>query len=187
MIHSAWHRLNRLEGELMKLADVLESLKGEKAKIGSGNAFVYCGTVGEDIWEILDTSSQEEFEKAKNTYQSAQRYDKNFEKHFETRLKNALRRNMKPADTLWKDQESIKRDIEIITKRISHEKDVDRRRLDNQLKSLKERIDSWTSFLEREVVEVFTGIYGDRIIIFDGVEEGAYWDEDEYRKAHDNH
>lgn len=71
---------------------------------------------------------------------------------------------------------------------ISEAKDEAENRLKRNVRRnavLTKKIEEWVPFLDREVVEQYKSIV-DRnvdIIIFEGDEEGAYWDEEEYVKA----
>ena len=49
----------------MKLKEALAERKGQMAKIGSGNSFVYCGVITDDLCELLEKMSNDEYKRMK--------------------------------------------------------------------------------------------------------------------------
>ena len=62
-------------------------------------------------------------------------------------------------------------------------RDKDRKITDKRLVSLPERIENFTNFTERKVLDRYASEFGGSIIIFEGKENGQYWTVQEYEEA----
>lgn len=148
------------------LKQVLKKYEGKEVKLGSGTCFVYCGIVNDDICDILDRYSKEEYEAAKISLFNKEEYKKDFERIWEKK---------------WKERDEERISVEVFE--INKAKDWLATLI--SIKNKRERIENWMDFIYRNVKEIYQSDVeeGVTIILFDGIEQGKYWNREEYDKA----
>lgn len=164
----------------MKLKELLSEMHGETVKLGSASSFVFCGKVDENTEGVLVSLSRLELSNLKERYERYVHHDKNFDKVWDMKLKRALETLEKNAKTTFNEKELKRKELLAIHNK---KKESDRRTTDIQLESLPRRIETFTDFTEREVLDRYPSEFGGYVIIFEGEENGSYWTVEEYEEA----
>lgn len=158
----------------MILEELLNELKpNQDMKIGFKNAFVYCGKNDMNVKRVLEELSSQEFERLNNELKTKEKHLANFEPYWERRINAALEKIKNKAQKNKKKKELIekrKKDL-VLTK--------------EKIKEYKYRIANYTSFLKREVNDMYDSIVeeDEKIIRCNGLENGLYWTRYEYEQA----
>lgn len=159
----------------MKVREVLEQHNGEMMKLGSASSYVWCGEVTDRVADILEKLSADELKRIKRVYpklvKRAETFDKDWDSLFKKRMgafeTSALKFGLIPAVKKERKEKLIKE----LESNKQKAKDI----LYKQLEELPKRIENWTSFLERDIVEMYPSLEGRTIVIFEGKEPGKYW------------
>lgn len=166
----------------MGLKEALKDYKGKNVKLGSSASFVYCGEVTDDINKLLDDLAQQELMRIVKRCQSLQsaraRHDELWNQRLERRTDEFYKLAHKSYWTM--DQMSLKhkRMIEKFEKEKAHDLMV----IERNLRTLPKQIETWKSYTERKVREIYPSLLEDAtIIIFEGEERGNYWTVEEYK------
>ena len=126
-----------------------DCLKG-KVKIGAnnGSGFIWCGTVKDDIWSILD-------DETKKSYKSLKTDLKQAEKRVKSQIDYVKRVKPKYKES---EKDRLKQLVEIRY-------------------MLKDFYENFKPLQDREVVEIYDSVYeyGVDIIIIKGNERGKWW------------
>ena len=80
--------------------------------------------------------------------------------------------------------EQIAREIELLTEENKEAQEDDLRKRKSYKERLEKRLESYTPIAERQVRDIYKAIYGETVILFEGLESGKYWSVKEYREAH---
>lgn len=166
----------------MTLKETLKTYKGKTVKLGSGNAFVYCGEVTDDICDELDKMAEQELKriiKRSKSLQSARaRHDEIWNLKLIRRTEDFYRMANHQHWTIDQMGLKHKRMIEQFDAEKAHDLMV----IDRNLQALPEQIATWKSYTKRKVKETYPSFLEDAtIIIFEGEERGNYWTVEEYK------
>lgn len=147
----------------MKVREALEEYQGVLIKIGARVGFIYCDICDEHTQGIIEDMSKEELKALKKKRADVAKHLKNFKEDWKKIKVEKARKGIPVTDV-------------IIEK--------DRINTINDYKAYDERIKKWIPFLDREVKKVYNSIILKKqmIIIFDGLENGKYWDIKEYKQ-----
>lgn len=169
----------------MKLREAL--LEKKRVKVGSGTAFVYCGPV--DLKRI-EKHSADELAILKNKLKEATDFVNNYPQWKDPFIMNTVIKLLRRQLNAIKhgNDVPIKTAMQVLNEAGKTAEEEAAKRLERnvrQIDALTEKITKWVGFLDREVLECYKSIVDPDvdIIIFDGTEEGDYWDEEEYVKA----
>ena len=159
----------------MKLREFLEAHKGEMVKVGSASSYVWCGKVDDETNAFLLKASDKEHKRIKKVYPMLLSKDKTFDEEWDRRYSNKLKSFETMALGAGFVPKVRKEKKEKMIADFNFERQKAREALTNLLIELPERITNWTTFLEREVVDIYPSLEGGTIVIFDGKESGKYW------------
>lgn len=164
----------------MTLREAIEERIGIKAKIGSGNAFVYCGEITEDLPEIMDRIADEMFAKYQKKVASERAYMDRFEHVWATKFENRVKDFHKKIRKLPMDE--VEKKHKKFLKEFEEDKAADRKAHEKTIAYISKIIEEWTRFTERKVKEIYPSLEEGEIIIFKGKESGKYWTFEEYEE-----
>lgn len=191
----------------MILLEALKQYQGHQVKLGADTSFIYCQICDENIFDLIKQMSDERFAFIHNKKDEYIYLYDNFENIWENRFKQRIEalqnnqkkratehiklkhRKVKNIDTLvdkYMKLNKEKFDIEIkeLELKLTLAKQDEYTKVRKNLKRYKHYCKIWKPYLEREVIEVYDSIiYDCKIIRFEGVEVGQYWDKDEYDKV----
>lgn len=190
----------------MLLKEAVEKYEGKTIRIGASSGFIYIGPADT---ETIAVAAREERLKAENTLKKALDelttiHDTAFLIRMQSALTSSIRasieKNERLKSELMGEPGKESKDKRVLTPseiaKIATASFVSSRdRYITQLLALyakvtdyAERISPWIAILERPVKEVYKSIdpstKGDVIIIISGKENGDYWFEEEYKRAH---
>ena len=166
----------------MKLKDALINHSGERVKIGAQSSYIFCGTLDESISEVFEKHDKVEVRRLQKILNDTRRHDEKFDSIWNTKTEMELKTFHTAARKYrWNNDMILKKHSELI-KRIEQRKKNDRMRVDKLLEALPQRIENYVGIADREVKEEYESLEGGTIIIFDGMEVGAYWTYDEYEE-----
>ena len=157
----------------MTVREILKEYKGKEIKLGA-NSFVFCEVVSDDIENIINEISN-------NYYQNMLKNKIWLEEYLEpTNFDRRWANNYKMVCKQYKDIRTKKEIKEHWLKKKNHAFVYYSKRL----KGLNKRIEKFTPFLERKVIEVYQSILDKNVTIirFSGVDQGAFWSKEEYDK-----
>lgn len=166
----------------MKLREALKNHMGERVKIGAQSSFIFCGTMSEEVYQVFEKHDKIEEHRLQNILDNTRKHDEKFDciwndkTEAEMKVFNAAARKFK-----WSHDMMYKKHTDLM-KRIEQRKKNDRMRVDKLLRILPQRIENYVPIKERKVKEEYESLEGGTIIIFDGLESGAYWTYDEYEE-----
>lgn len=172
----------------MTLKEQLQLLKGIDVKIGFNSSFVYCYINDENTESALIELSKEEFTHLHKYRQLLKDHIKNFEafwsdkvsrkiKQLQTTMEAAAKKHNKKLDL-----RQFEKEVKILRAKLEVEKETDYNTTTRKIVSYTKRIETFTPFLDREVLEVYDSTYNDgtKIIRCEGLENGPYWFKEEY-------
>ena len=166
----------------MTVKKILQEYKGQEIKLGAKTSFVFCGKVGDDIESIIDMISNIYFKSLVDYKNWLEEYldPINFEYKWAERINKAIE--------LEKKKEGKKRTKEEIIKYWLKKKNNAYVYYSKRLPATNKRIENFTPFLERKVIEVYKSIVDKSVTIirFSGFEQGAFWDKEEYDQFLEN-
>lgn len=157
----------------MTVREILKEYKGKDIKLGA-NSFVFCDVVSDDIENIINEISN-------NYYQNMLKNKSWLEEYLEpTNFDRRWANNYKMVCKQYKDIRTKKEIKEHWLKKKNHAFVYYSKRL----KGLNKRIENFTPFLERKVIEVYQSILDKNVTIirFSGVDQGAFWNKEEYQQ-----
>lgn len=157
----------------MIVREILKEYKGKDIKLGA-NSFVFCDVVSDDIENIINDISN-------NYYQNMLKNKSWLEEYLDpTNFERRWTNNYKMVCKQYKDIRTKKEIKEHWLKKKNHAFVYYSKRL----KGLNKRIEKFTPFLERKVIDVYQSILDKNVTIirFSGVDQGQFWDKEEYHK-----
>ena len=171
----------------MIVRELLNKINGRNIKIGSKSGFVYCHTVDDETIETLEAISYDYKKKFEEQLKDVKHYLLVFDDFWKTELRKRSEPLLKsdiPSDKLEELKNEIKKEWEEDKAR-SHKEAL------NKKATLKEYLEKWKSFVERDVDSYYDSVdvqepKGTIIIIVRGLENGAYWTTNEYTRSKNN-
>lgn len=170
----------------MTLKEAIEERKGQKVKIGSGNGFIFCGEITDDLPVLIDKLSEEEYSRITDRLKKLNNYLSRFEHFWNWKLENKM-------DEFYKNVHSKNLPIDMIQQKhkklldqFEKAKAKDMRTTQNGIALLNKRISEWKPFTGRKVKEIYPSLEGGEIIIFKGYESGKYWMYEEFEEDKKN-
>lgn len=163
----------------MTLKEQLDLIKGKDVKIGFRVSFIYCEINDDNIENVLNELSENEFKKNKNELKKAKNYLNNFDMFWKNKICNAKKKFIK--DNPYADRKQIK----TFLNKLEENKKIDLQKSQDRVLNLSSIIKNWIPFINREVLEVYNSIVDKETIIIhcEGQEFGAFWDKEEYQKV----
>ena len=166
----------------MKLKSALKKHKGELVKIGAASSYIFCGTLDDSINDVFEKHDKIEIRRLQKILNDTRKHDEKFDAIWNAKTEAELKTFHTAARKYrWTDDMVLKKHSELM-KRIEQRRHNDRMRVDKLLQILPQRIENYVGIADRKVKEEYESIEGGTIIIFDGLEVGAYWTYDEYKE-----
>lgn len=166
----------------MKLKEALAERKGQMAKIGSGNSFVYCGVITDDLCELLEKMSDDEYKRISDRLRKFEIHKNRFDHIWSNKLETMTDEFYKNVHAKHLPIDMVEQKHKKLMEKYEKEKAVDRRLTESNISHLTKIIAEWSSFTERKVKEIYPSLEQGEIIIFKGYESGRYWTYEEYEE-----
>ena len=174
----------------MKIKDIPTSNLWQRIKLGAknGNGFIFCGPVPdketwnsimEQLTDVYLQNLRSSYEKT--LYESDEALKKSWERSVDFEIRKRMRAGWSEEQRReFYDKKSKKLKTEEAWKRFKKKRDMAQKRA-------KKRLDAFYPFLERPILETYhstvPGNEDEYILIFDGLDNGEYWTDDEYREG----
>ena len=159
----------------MTLKEVINERIGEFAKIGSGNSFIWCGQITDDLPAVMDRLSIDELAKLQDRLKKLNSHMSRFEHIWSLKLESRMRDfNRNVREKKWS-MDLIHEKHKKVLAKFEAEKAADRRATEKGIYQLTKAINEFTPFTKRKVKEIYPSLEKGNIIIFKGSENGRYW------------
>ena len=166
----------------MTLKEVIKERTGQMAKIGSGNSFVYCGEITENLPELLDRLSDDEFTRVSDRLRRLNNYLSRFDHLWACKLEHKMDEFYKSVHSKHLPIDMVQQKHKKLLEKFEKEKATDLRLTRNGIDLYSRRLEEWEKFTDRKVKEIYPSFEEGIIIIFEGEESGRYWSYEEYEE-----
>ena len=175
----------------MKLYEALEQYKGYDVKLGTneGSAYVFCGASDANTIHTMRLISEKHYNSLSRQLFKLMYKMNNFDKLHELKENRIIAAWRDRDNEKVKEVKAYKKYLKLPTivevkERLAEEKARDYKRTTKQYAKLTDYLTGWTDFLERDVTTIYNSLTDYTYkILFEGIENGAYWTKQEYERA----
>ena len=162
----------------MILREAIKLNTGKVVRIGAQSAFIYVDKVTRATPKVIERLSEREYENLKRLIKENKLHLENFEPYWEDLTRKRVLKKVKECKF-----SKIASSVDEELSKCERDKKRDRKQTEHNIKKFTERHEKFIPFLDREVKDMYHSEISDDIIIyFKGVENGDFWDYEEYKE-----
>ena len=164
----------------MTLREAIKKNEGNTIRIGAASGFIYIARCSWRTVNVIERLSEKEYRRIKKALEDNKKHKSNYATYWDVEA----RRRIKSEISTCK-YDNIQLYVNKEMRKIEHAKRRDKETTEKNITRLQKKYDNFIPFLDREVkAEYKSDINNDIIILFEGDENGDYWDANEYKQKY---